>query len=71
MSGNLTPEQLSACNIFQVGLLIARAALLRRESRGSHLREDYALTDDLNFARHLEVSKECFEWEESRAVLYR
>jgi L-aspartate oxidase len=70
MNGNLTPEQLSARNIYQVGLLIARAALLRRESRGSHLRADFALTDDANFARHLEVSKECFEWEDSRAMLY-
>jgi aspartate oxidase len=33
IDGNLTSEQLSAHNIYQVGLLIARAALLRRESR--------------------------------------
>ncbi len=38
----MTTEQYSHRNIFQVGLLIAQAALLRTESRGSHLREDYA-----------------------------
>jgi L-aspartate oxidase len=70
IGGNLSAEQYSARNIFQVGLLIARAALLRRESRGSHLREDYTFTDEANFAGHLELSKDCFEWEESRTMLY-
>ncbi|MBS1991930.1 MAG: L-aspartate oxidase [Cyanobacteria bacterium SZAS LIN-2] len=55
-SGQLSIEQLSARNIYQVGLLIARAALMRNESRGAHLRDDYRHSDDVNFARHLFLS---------------
>jgi len=40
-----------------VGLLIARAALMRQESRGAHLRDDYVQSDAANFARHLHFSK--------------
>jgi L-aspartate oxidase len=57
LSGVLSREQHSARNIFQVGQLIACAALLRRESRGSHLRDDYDHTDDANFGRRVCLSK--------------
>ena len=70
MRGIMSAEQYSARNIFQVGLLIARAALLRRESRGAHLRDDYALTDDANFARHLELSNQSYEKQKSLTMLY-
>jgi len=53
----LTVEQYSARNIYQVGMIIARAALLRKESRGAHLRDDYLQSDGVNFARHLKFSK--------------
>ena len=56
-SASLTVEQHSARNIYQVGMLIARAALLRQESRGAHLRDDYVQSDAANFARHLHFSK--------------
>ncbi|MBP9091922.1 L-aspartate oxidase [bacterium] len=46
----------SARNIYQVGRLIAQAAFLRKESRGSHLRDDFTSADDANFARHLGAS---------------
>jgi L-aspartate oxidase len=49
----LTAAHHSARNIYQVGRLIAQAAFLRKESRGSHLREDFTSADDANFARHL------------------
>lgn len=49
----LTAAHHSARNIYQVGRLIAQAAFLRKESRGSHLREDFTAADDANFARHL------------------
>ncbi len=49
----LTAAHHSARNIYQVGRLIAQAAFLRKESRGSHLREDFTSADDDNFARHL------------------
>jgi succinate dehydrogenase/fumarate reductase flavoprotein subunit len=36
----------------ECGLAIARSALERRESRGSHWRSDYPATDDAHFRRH-------------------
>ena len=42
VSGNpATPNELTARNLRDVTLLIARAALARRESRGAHYRSDY------------------------------
>lgn len=44
-------ETIEYRNATQVGELIARSALLRRESRGLHERTDYPLTDDQHFRR--------------------
>jgi len=41
-----------AANILQTGLLIARSALAREESRGAHYRLDFPLKNDRKFARH-------------------
>jgi L-aspartate oxidase len=41
-----------AHNIWQCGLLIARSALARLESRGAHYRTDYPAHDDAKFAKH-------------------
>lgn len=46
-------EEYELYNLVTVATHIARAALLRTESRGAHLREDYPATDDLNWRRHL------------------
>jgi L-aspartate oxidase len=68
--GSLTPEHLAARNILQVGLLIAQAARMRKESRGAHLREEYGGVDETNFGRRLWLSKDAFGWDESRQMLY-
>jgi L-aspartate oxidase len=36
-----------------VGLLIARAALRREESRGGHFRADFPARDDLHWKKHM------------------
>ena len=43
----------SAC---LVSLMIAKAALLRQESRGDHYREDHSERDDLNWLKHIVFS---------------
>ena len=40
-------------NIVTVGLLIARAALRREESRGGHFREDFPQRDDILWKRNV------------------
>src|SRR5664279_1838448 len=41
-----------ATNILQAGLLIARSALAREESRGAHYRLDFPLKNDAKFHKH-------------------
>jgi L-aspartate oxidase len=41
-----------ASNIWQTGLLIAKSALARLESRGAHYRLDYPAHDDTKFKKH-------------------
>jgi L-aspartate oxidase len=68
--GELSIEHYRSRNIFQVGMLIARAALARQESRGAHLREDFSAIDEHNFSRHLWLSNEGQGREKSMAMLY-
>jgi L-aspartate oxidase len=58
----ISAENCSARNIYQVGKLIALAALARRESRGAHLREDYPQVDSRNYNRHYSISSEFCGW---------
>ena len=41
-----------AANLHQAGLLVARSALAREESRGAHYRTDYPDHDDKKFLKH-------------------
>jgi L-aspartate oxidase len=45
-----------AANLHQAGLLVARSALAREESRGAHYRTDYSDHDDKKFLKHSVVS---------------
>jgi L-aspartate oxidase len=44
-------------NLHSLALLIARSALARTESRGSHYRSDYPYRDDEDFNKHSLISK--------------
>ena len=44
-------------NLHTLASLMARSALAREESRGSHYRSDFPYRDDDNFAKHSVVQK--------------
>ena len=44
-----------ASNLVTISTALARAALLREETRGSHWREDFPERDDADFAGHFDV----------------
>ena len=44
-------------NLHAIGSLIARSALAREESRGSHYRSDFPYRDDDEFQKHSVISK--------------
>ena len=44
-----------ASNLVTISTALARAALLREETRGSHWREDFPERDDARFAGHIDV----------------
>ncbi len=52
-----------AANILQTGLLIARSALAREESRGAHYRLDYPLKNDAKFRKHSIVTGQNIRFE--------
>lgn len=50
-------EALELENLLQVGAMVARAASMRRESRGGHYREDFPERDDANWLRAIRIRK--------------
>ncbi len=53
-----SPQGWQCQNMLAVCLLVAKSAQMRRESRGVHFRRDFPDTDDKNFKKHTEISKE-------------
>ncbi len=47
------PAVRRTANLLMVGLLMARAALRRQESRGGHFRTDFPAHDDVHWKRHV------------------
>ncbi len=52
-----------AANVLQTGLLIARSALARQESRGAHYRLDFPLKDEARFHKHSIISGDKIRFE--------
>jgi len=52
-----------AANIVQAGLLIARSALAREESRGAHYRLDCPLKNDVKYGKHSIISGDSIRFE--------
>jgi L-aspartate oxidase len=52
-----------AANILQTGMLIARSALAREESRGAHYRLDYPIKNDRKFGKHSVVRGDAVSFE--------
>jgi L-aspartate oxidase len=52
-----------ANNIWQTGILIAKSALARQESRGAHYRLDYPAHDDAKFKRHSIIAGDTIRFE--------
>jgi aspartate oxidase len=62
-----TVAQAEAANMLIIGKLIARAALLRTESRGAHYRADHPV-DDARFKQRLIVVNGKWSWLEPKAI---
>ena len=56
--GNLFGVKIEALNLVTVGLLLARSAIARRESRGTHKLRDLPYRDDENWLKHVEIKEE-------------
>ncbi|MHA1607013.1 MAG: FAD-dependent oxidoreductase [Candidatus Freyarchaeota archaeon] len=51
-------EAVEVVNLVEVGEMVARAALMRTESRGAHYREDYPHRDDENWLKNIVIRLE-------------
>ena len=53
-----TRRTYEAANLHLAGLLVARSAIAREESRGAHYRTDFPDHDDRKFLKHSVVQRE-------------
>jgi L-aspartate oxidase len=53
-----SPEGWECQNMLTVSLLMARAAEMRKESRGVHFRSDFPNADNKHFKKHIEIKSE-------------
>jgi L-aspartate oxidase len=53
-----SPQSWECQNMLTVCLLMAQSAQMRQESRGVHFRSDFPDTDDENFKKHIEISRD-------------
>lgn len=58
-----TQKEIEYYNMLMIGYILANAALMRNESRGSHYRKDFPYQDDVNWKKHL-VYSNIYGWEE-------
>ena len=58
LSHQRTRRSHEAANLHLTGLLVARSALAREESRGAHYRTDYPMHDDKKFLKHSVVKSD-------------
>ena len=65
--GSMTMAEYELLNLLTVGRQVAKCALLREESRGVHLREDFTEADE-QWKRHLTLRLRADEREEGRVV---
>lgn len=57
LSGDDIFAALEASNLLRTAEIVARAALTRKESRSSQIRNDYPATDDANWRQHVSITK--------------
>lgn len=53
-----SPDGWQCQNMLTVALLMAHSAEIRNESRGVHFRQDHPQTDDKQFKKHLEITRD-------------
>ncbi len=54
--GDMGEPEYELLNMLTLGTQIAKCALLREESRGVHLRDDYPAVDDAEWRRHITLA---------------
>ncbi len=62
--GDMGAPEYELLNMLTLGTQIARCALLREESRGVHLRDEYPAVDDADWRRHITLRLPAHEREE-------